>query len=197
MSNKYFFEDKMMGGGQGFEYEIIKRPRLRSLKIVIQKNQEVQVLIPKSRLYVITQKQIEKILAEKFEFIMKARKQYGEKSKRQPELFNNSREHYYQHREMARELIQSKVDYYCRRYGFKYGRISIRNQRTRWGSCSAKGNLNFSYRLLFLLPEEQDYIVVHELCHLKEQNHSYRFWGLVEEILPNYKMIDRGIKNKS
>ncbi len=195
MSDKYFFENKKTG--EGFEYEIIRRPRLRNLKIVIQKNQEVQVLIPKSRLYVITQKQIEKILAEKFEFIMKSRKRYKEKKKKYPELFNDSREHYLQYKEVARELIQSKVDYYCRRYGFEYGKISIRNQRTRWGSCSVKGNLNFSYRLLFLLPEEQDYIVVHELCHLKEQNHSHRFWSLVEEILPNYKMLDRAIKDKS
>ena len=79
-------------------------------------------------------------------------------------------------------------------YGFKYKKISIRNQRTRWGSCSKAGNLNFNYRLFFLSNEEMDYVIAHELCHLKEFNHSPKFWKLVEEFCPNYKAIRRKIK---
>jgi len=182
---------------QGFEYEIIKKPRVKNLNISIRKNGEVRVIIPKSRFYNVNQKQIEKILKDRFDFITTALERYEKLAIKYPDLFDFSQGHYQQHRKIAQESIKSKVDYYCRQYNFKYNRISIRNQSTRWGSCSSKGNLNFSYRLIFLLPEEQDYIVVHELCHLKEQNHSKNFWSLVREILPNYKLLHKRIKLKT
>ena len=70
---------------------------------------------------------------------------------------------------------------------FVYGKITIRNQKTRWESCSGKGNLNFNCLLMLMPPEVIDYVVVHELCHRKEMNHSKAFWKEVEKILPNYK----------
>jgi predicted metal-dependent hydrolase len=94
-------------------------------------------------------------------------------------------------------IKKAKVDYYCRQYDFRYNRISIRNQSTCWGSCSAQGNLNFSYKIIFLLPEEQDYIVVHELCHLKEQNHSRNFWNLVKKFCQSIKKYTKIFKIKA
>lgn len=79
--------------------------------------------------------------------------------------------------------------------GVSYGRITIRTQRTRWGSCSGKGNLNFNC-LLMLAPEKvREYVVVHELCHRKEMNHSKAFWAQVERVMPDYKIHKKWLKD--
>jgi predicted metal-dependent hydrolase len=104
---------------------------------------------------------------------------------------------YNKYKEQARALVNERLVYFNAYYGFIYGRVSIRNQKTRWGSCSSKGNLNFSYRILFLDPEEQDYLIIHELCHLKQFNHSQAFWDLVGEQSPNYKKHHLELKHKS
>lgn len=94
----------------------------------------------------------------------------------------------------ARKVIPEHVAFLAPRVGVTYGRITIRSQHSRWGSCSGKGNLNFNC-LLMLMPEEVlDYVVVHELCHRKEMNHSPRFWAEVERILPNFKESKKWLK---
>ena len=96
--------------------------------------------------------------------------------------------------QQARSVIPDRVAYYAPAVGVTYGRITIRSQRTRWGSCSSRGNLNFNC-LLMLAPEKVvDYVVVHELCHRKEMNHSPRFWAEVERILPDYRQSKRWLK---
>jgi len=72
-------------------------------------------------------------------------------------------------------------------YGFRYERISVRRVRTRWGSCSARKNLNFNYKLYYLEKELQDYVIVHEICHLEELNHSSKFWALVARTVPDFR----------
>ena len=87
----------------------------------------------------------------------------------------------------AAQMLAEKTAHFAKEMGVTYGRITIREQKTRWGSCSSKGNLNFNCLLMLMPPEVIDYVVVHELCHRKQMNHSIAFWKEVEKILPNYK----------
>lgn len=89
--------------------------------------------------------------------------------------------------EKAREVIARRTAYFADVMGVDYGRITIREQKTRWGSCSSAGNLNFNWKLILLPPEVLDYVVVHELAHRREMNHSENFWKIVEQVLPDYK----------
>lgn len=94
--------------------------------------------------------------------------------------------HYLVHKEAARVLVHSRLAHYSTLYDLQWNRVAIRNQRRCWGSCTSLKNLNFSYRILFLPPHLQDYIIVHELCHLAELNHGPQFWALVAQQVPHY-----------
>jgi predicted metal-dependent hydrolase len=91
------------------------------------------------------------------------------------------------YRQRAREIILPRVQELAARHGFSYGRVTIRDNSSRWGSCSSRNNLNFALRLVMAPPEVIDYVILHELAHLKERNHSKRFWTLVEQICPAYR----------
>ena len=97
--------------------------------------------------------------------------------------------------QQAKAVIPDRVRYYADLLGVDYGRITIRCQRTRWGSCSAKKNLNFNCLLMLTLPEVLDSVVAHEVCHLREMNHSARFYALVTEIFPDYHHWNRWLKD--
>lgn len=96
-----------------------------------------------------------------------------------------------------RKLLEQRVEYYAKIMGVTYGRIAVRNQKTRWGSCSSRGNLNFNCRLLFVPSELLDYVVVHELAHRKHMNHSAQFWAEVERYLPDYRKRREHLKQFS
>ncbi len=106
----------------------------------------------------------------------------------------SARRDYILHKERARVLVHERITFWAPRVGVSPNRIAIRDQRSRWGSCSTKGNLNFNYRLVFLPIELVDYVIVHELCHLHEFNHSERFWGRVEQFLPDYSLRKEGLQ---
>jgi predicted metal-dependent hydrolase len=113
---------------------------------------------------------------------------------KQEELKNHphrTRNDYLENKSAAERLVWGRLEHFNAFYNYIYNRVSIRDQKSRWGSCSGKKNLNFSYRIVFLPPELADYLVVHELCHLGEMNHSARFWKLVERTIPEYKLLRR------
>jgi len=97
--------------------------------------------------------------------------------------------------EKIKEKIGARVKHYCQVMGVTVGRITIRNQKTRWGSCSAKGNVNFNYQLYYLPEELLDYVVIHELTHRKHMDHSREFWAEVETYCPDYKKRRNRLKS--
>ena len=96
----------------------------------------------------------------------------------------------------ALRVIPEKVRHFAPLVGVTVGRITIRNQKTKWGSCSAKGNLNFNCLLMEAPPEVLDYVVVHELCHRKYMNHSADFWAEVARVLPGYRAQEGWLKTE-
>ena len=97
--------------------------------------------------------------------------------------------------DQALKIIPARVEYFARIIGVTYGNITIRNQKTRWGSCSSKGNLNFNCLLMLAPPEIIDYVVVHELCHRKEMNHSPAFYAVVASVMPEYKACEKWLRD--
>ncbi|MBI1866469.1 MAG: M48 family metallopeptidase [Candidatus Staskawiczbacteria bacterium] len=109
-------------------------------------------------------------------------------------LKTNSRKYFLNNKEKAREIAESRIEYFNCFYKFYFNKIRIKKQKSRWGSCSEKGNLNFNYKIIFLPQKFSDYVFVHELCHIKEFNHSKKFWELVKKTIPDYKEIRNEFK---
>lgn len=100
-------------------------------------------------------------------------------------------------RRLARDLISARVAHWAAALGLEYKKVFIKNQRSMWASCSARGNLNFNWRLAAAPPEALDYVVIHELCHLREMNHSKKFWAHVGAACPEYKARRRWLRDNT
>ncbi len=174
----------------------IIRSNRKTLAIQINPDLSVTVRAP---IYA-SQREIERILKEKEGWIQKHIEKIREQEAKRKETRGEHGEHSesvereYLSREEIQKLaekalgyVPKRVSHYAKQIGVTYGKITIRNQKTRWGSCSSKGNLNFNCLLMLTPPEVIDYVVVHELCHRKEMNHSKAFWAEVEKVLPDYK----------
>lgn len=155
--------------------------RSRRKTIAIQIDREGQVIVRTP--YGITKRQVEEFLDEKKDWLLQTRQRV---EKRKTEQIPISEEVRREGIERAKRIFPERTAYFAKRMGVDYGRITIREQKTRWGSCSSKGNLNFNWKLVLLDPELLDYVVVHELAHRREMNHSVAFWKVVEAELPDY-----------
>ncbi len=175
-----------------YEIQIIRSKR-RSIALEIKPNLQIFVRAP----YRASDREIRQFVEEKSGWLEKhlamARKRRAELESRQREPALTMEELRNLAEEAAR-VIPERVRYFAPIVGADYGRITIRNQKTRWGSCSGRGNLNFNCLLMKTPPEVLDYVVVHELCHRKEMNHSNRFWAEVERVLPGYRDARKWLK---
>lgn len=163
--------------------------RSRRKTIAIQIDREGQVIVRTP--YGITKRQVEEFLDEKKDWLLQTRQRV---EKRKTEQIPISEEVRREGIERAKRIFPERTAYFAKRMGVDYGRITIREQKTRWGSCSSKGNLNFNWKLVLLDPELLDYVVVHELAHRREMNHSKNFWKIVEAELPDYREQRRRLK---
>ena len=170
------------------------RSNRKTVAIQVNSDLSVTVRAPRSA----SEKDIEEILKKKEAWISK----HIEKIKKTKERLEAesteklTREKVIALAEEALKIIPARVEYFAKVIGVTYGKITIRNQKTRWGSCSSKGNLNFNCLLMLAPPEVLDYVVVHELCHRKQMNHSKAFWLEVEKVLPDYKEARKCLKEE-
>ena len=171
--------------GLTIQYSIIRSDR-KTIAIQIQPDGKVLVRAPKR----MRMEEIKRFVESKAEWIEKHLSNRTEQN--QQKLTDRELKAL---REKARALVTDSVQYYAPLIGVTYNQIAIRAQHTRWGSCSSKGNLNFNCLLALVPMEVLDYVVVHELCHRKELNHSDRFWNEVANILPDYKCRKKWLKD--
>lgn len=173
------------------EYNVeVRRSKRKSVAIKITADMQIVVFVP---LYV-SDNEIERMVISKSKWIdehmLKVQSTVDERSKLEKITFEQIKEL----ADQAVEYIPKRVKYYAEKENFVYNKITIKNLVSRWGSCSTKGNLNFNC-LLMLTPDYViDYIVVHELCHLREMNHSEKFWAEVEKIMPDYQRAELWLK---
>ena len=167
------------------DYKIIRSDR-RTTAIQITQDGQVLVRCPRR----MSQWDVRELVEGKAGWI----KKHLEKRAEQLDLPAFTEEELRRLARQAMEVIPERAAFFAPMIGVTYGRITIRNQRTRWGSCSGRGNLNFNCLLMLVPPEVRDYVIVHELCHRKEMNHSKRFWALVEGILPEYKQSRKWLR---
>ena len=177
------------------EYKLIRSSR-RTIGLEIRPGGELIVRAPHRA----SIREIEKIILEKKDWIIKHQRLAAKKAGEREEMLSKLEPFTFEEIQELADKMQTdfppRVRQYAEKIGVRYGRITIRIQKTRWGSCSSKGNLNFNCLLMCTPREVQDYIIVHELCHRVEMNHSSRFWKLVETYMPDYKESEKWLKTE-
>lgn len=171
---------------EGLKYELVRSSR-KTIAIQVGTDGAVTVRAPRRCKKAV----IEMFITENREWIARKKEEMERKAREQERKRESlpvwNEEDYQRHRMMAGKVLQERVAFFAELMGVDYGRITVRDQRTRWGSCSVKGNLNFNWRLILAPGEVLDYVVVHELAHRREMNHSDRFWRFVEVVMPDYQ----------
>ena len=175
--------------GENKKYTIIKSFR-KSYSITVERDGTVTIRAP----FFMSERRIREIIEERKEWIEKAQNKLASRAERLNSLTPITKDEIDSLKAAAKPIIEEKVRHFADKIGVEYGKITIRNQRTRYGSCNAKGNLNFNCLIMLMPNEIIDYVIVHELCHIKEMNHSRRFWNEVESILPDYKERRKWLK---
>ena len=170
------------------DYELIRSDR-KTIGATIRQNRLI-VRAPQRA----TEKEIERFLLRHQKWIETHLEQAQAREEEKKAIRKLTQEEVRALADRARDVIPKRVAYYAPRVGVSYGNITVRRQHSRWGSCSSKGNLNFNCLLMLMPPEVVDSVVVHELCHRKEMNHSPRFYAEVLRVFPDYRTQEKWLK---
>lgn len=170
------------------EYTLKRYRRSRHVRLRINAEGHLAITAPPH----LNQRFLESVIVQKSRWILDTLARLEQQPR--PSAIANDPHGYSEHKTAALTLIKDRLDHFNLVYRFTFRNITIRNQATRWGSCSRRGNLSFNYRIYKLPSHLADYIIVHELCHLGEFNHSPRFWNLVATTIPNYRELRHELK---
>ena len=174
---------------QKISYQIIRSSR-RTISLEIKPDGRIIVRAPLR----LSENRIRKFVEEKQEWILKNMEKIQKRDEQRehvPRLSALERQHL---QNKACVVIPRRVAYFAEKIGVTYGKITLRQQKTRWGSCSSKGNVNFNYQLYYMPQELMDYVIVHELSHRRHMNHSAEFWAEVEKYCPEYRTYRKQLK---
>lgn len=174
--------------GEKVRYALKTSKRARRMRLTVYCGGELVVVAPRF----FPDRLIEKFLYQKAGWILEKIKYL--KGFKKSSLPKSNRRDFFKNKEKAENMARERVRYFNNFYGFSYNKMAVKNQKTRWGSCSKSGNLNFNYKIVYLNQEQADYLIVHEMCHLKEFNHGPKFWELVSKTIPNYRRIKKELK---
>ncbi len=170
-----------------YDFTLHRRARVRRITLLVNSKGQVRVTAPK----LVPKKMIDRFVASKKEWIAGVLEKMQATKKSD---FVGPKYSYHANKARAKKVITARVKHFAELHRFTFKRISIKNTSSRWGSCSTKDNLNFNYKLIFLSEALLDYVVVHELCHLRHHNHSASFWKEVSQILPDYRARERELR---
>lgn len=163
------------------EYKLIRSKR-KTLALYVRQNGSLEVRAPLKT----SKNYIEDFIEQKHDWIINTRSKLSERQETKKTV-RISAEEAARYKKLARECLQQKCAYYSGLMGLRPSAVKINSAKTHWGSCNRRGEINFTFRLIFAPEELIDYVVVHELAHLKEMNHSSRFWSVVGQTMPDYR----------
>jgi predicted metal-dependent hydrolase len=172
------------------QYTLRRNARSRSVRISIHGRDEIVVSAPRQ----VSESFIERFVASRRGWI---ERKLNELKDLPDHLFiKSSKKDLAKYKAAALKLAKDRIEHFNYSYGFSFKKISIRNQKTRWGSCSKSGTISFNYKIVLLPAKLADYIIVHELCHLGEMNHSRKFWTLVARTIPDYVNLRKELNGR-
>lgn len=169
-------------------YTLKKSKRAKHIILNVGCDARVSVTIPWRASEVLAKEFIQK----KCDWVLKKVKYYQTEGK--PLIPGPSKEDFANYKGLALNIIEKKIERFNAFYGFEVKKVTVRNQKARWGSCSRRGHLSFCYRIIYLPENMSDYVIVHELCHLAEFNHGKNFWKLVSRCVPDYADIRKKVR---
>lgn len=172
---------------------VIQKSRRRSISVSVMTDNRVLVKAP----YGTTERTVQEFLLSKKDWITKHLEKQNMEEEKAESLGLLSADEIKQIKKQVRKIIPQRVEFWANKIGVTYGRIAIRLQSSRWGSCSIDGNLNFNCLLVIMPLEIMDSVVVHELCHRRHMNHSKEFYAEIDRVFPDYKRCNKWLKDNS